>query len=679
MKPAWYFHRLRRMSAAEIGWRARNKIIENAWRRRAGDAWHGPAWQPPLNIQQLPEAHPTPSADAAAKLLAAAEDVLAGRWSVFEVHSDISGPDPDWHRNPKTGLATLSSQFCFDIPYRDPRNVGSVKHVWEVSRLHHITLLAAAFFLSDDHRFATRATAHLTSWWRKNPPLRGINWVSGIEIGLRLISWVWTRRLLDRMPGIEQIFEANPAFRRQLHAHQSWISTFRSRFSSANNHVIAEMAGLASAAAAFPMFAESDEWASGAASILEREVLAQTFADGMNRELASDYHVFVLELLLIAGGEADLAGRPLSDMYWQTLCRMADALAAIIDAQGQTARQGDSDNGCALLLDAPTRSPIASALNTCERVFGAAPWWPNRQPAGVTACLMASIVRPRQIPAADRPGRRPNSFPAAGISILRDLDPDSNEIWCRFDHGPHGFLSTAAHAHADALSIEVREGGQEILVDPGTYCYHDEAKWRNYFRSTLAHNTLMVGAHDQAVQAGPFLWLTQPTVTLAAVSSLDEGETAEIEAWHDGYTSREQRCVHHRRVALRRMARSITILDWLDASALAPVRLAFHFHPAIEAILKHNRVELSWGPPASRRGAVMTLSGSLLWCMHRGKQDPILGWYSAAFGRREPSNSLIGTGDIAPFHVLRSHIVFQGVLRQGHFAAADRTASRASA
>jgi len=75
----------------------------------------------------------------------------------------------------------------------------------------------------------------------------------------------------------------------------------------------------------------------------------------------------------------------------------------------------------------------------------------------------------------------------------------------------------------------------------------------------------------------------------------------------------------------------------------------------------------------------MTLSGSLLWCMHRGKQDPILGWYSAAFGRREPSNSLIGTGDIAPFHVLRSHIVFQGVLRQGHFAAADRTASRASA
>jgi hypothetical protein len=225
----------------------------------------------------------------------------------------------------------------------------------------------------------------------------------------------------------------------------------------------------------------------------------------------------------------------------------------------------------------------------------------------------------------------------------------------------------------------VREGGQEILTDPGTYCYHDEPKWRDYFRSTLAHNTLVVGARDQAVQAGPFLWLTQPTVTLAAVSSLDAGETAEIEAWHDGYTSREEGCTHHRRLALRRTARSITILDWLDASSLAPVRLAFHFHPAIEAILKHNRVELSWGPSESRKGAVMTLSGSLLWRMHRGEQDPILGWYSAAFGRREPSNSLIGTGDIAPFHVLRSHIVFLGVLRQGHGAAADQSTSRVPA
>jgi hypothetical protein len=676
MKPSWYLHRLRRMSIAEIGWRARNMVLENAWRVRAAEAWRVPPGRTPAEIRRLPKQYPAPSPAAVAALLAAAEDVLAGRWSVFDVRSDLSGTDPDWSRNPKTGRAAPASQFCFDIAYRDPSRVGSVKHVWEVSRLHHITLLAAAFFVSDDERFATRAVAHLTSWWRKNPPLRGINWVSGIEMGLRLIGWVWTRRLLDKMSGIERIFEANPAFRQQLHAHQSWIATFHSRFSSANNHLIAEMAGLLSAALAFPIFAESDGWASRAASALEREVLKQTFADGMNRELASDYHVFVLHLLLIAGGEADFAGKPLSDVYWQNLCRMADALAALVDARGRPARQGDSDSGRALLLDAPTLSPVAGVLDTCEHVFEAAPWWHDREPRGVTACLLAGIVQPRHVLLSDRPARRPNSFPIAGITVLRDLHPGPDEIWCRLDHGPHGFLSTAAHAHADALSIEVREGGQEILIDPGTYCYHDERNWRDYFRSTLAHNTLEVGGRDQAVHAGPFLWLTQPTVGLTAASSLDAGEVAEIAAWHDGYATSDGRLVHHRRLTLERAARSIRILDWLDTSPGAPVRLAFHFHPAVEAILENDTVELSWGPPDARRLAVMTLPSPLAWRMHRGELDPILGWYSPAFGRREPSSSVIGTGELVPHQVLYSRIVFQGFLGQGNHAAADLEASR---
>ena len=47
-------------------------------------------------------------------------------------------------------------------------------------------------------------------------------------------------------------------------------------------------------------------------------------------------------------------------------------------------------------------------------------------------------------------------------------------MWCRRDAGPHGYLSIAAHAHADALSIEVRHDGVDVLADPGTYCYHGD-------------------------------------------------------------------------------------------------------------------------------------------------------------------------------------------------------------
>src|SRR5690606_41260879 len=58
-----------------------------------------------------------------------------------------------------------------------------------------------------DDRYATRVARHLRSWWAANPPLRGVHWVSGIELGIRLLSWVWTRRLLDGWPAVSRLFE----------------------------------------------------------------------------------------------------------------------------------------------------------------------------------------------------------------------------------------------------------------------------------------------------------------------------------------------------------------------------------------------------------------------------------------------------------------------------------------
>ena len=127
-------------------------------------------------------------------------------------------------------------------------------------------------------------------------------------------------------------------------------------------------------------------------------------------------------------------------------------------------------------------------------LVGALPWWPMT-PASVGSVAMASLVphRPRTL---GRPEEAPRLFADAGICLLRTPPEDGPEIWCRCDGGPHGFLSIAAHAHADALSVEVRHGGVDVLVDPGTYCYHGEPEWRSYFRSTLAHNTIEVdGTH----------------------------------------------------------------------------------------------------------------------------------------------------------------------------------------
>ena len=186
---------------------------------------------------------------------------------------------------------------------------------------------------------------------------------------------------------------------------------------------------------------------------------------------------------------------------------MLDSGAAVLDVALHPPRQGDSDEGRALVLEDPEANRWSALLATGGALVGAASWWP-RVDAGVASTLIGSISSGRAPVDRDSGRIRPSHFSDAGLTLLRTTASTTEpEIWCRCDGGPHGFLSIAGHAHADALSVEVRHGGTEILVDPGTYCYHGEPELRRYFRSTLAHNTVEVDGRDQSVSGGPFLWL----------------------------------------------------------------------------------------------------------------------------------------------------------------------------
>ena len=58
-------------------------------------------------------------------------------------------------------------------------------------------------------RTRTGWPSQLRSWWRENPFLSGVHWTSGIEVGIRLISLAWIRRLLDDWPEVADLFEHN--------------------------------------------------------------------------------------------------------------------------------------------------------------------------------------------------------------------------------------------------------------------------------------------------------------------------------------------------------------------------------------------------------------------------------------------------------------------------------------
>ncbi|MBO0727832.1 MAG: alginate lyase family protein [Acidimicrobiaceae bacterium] len=631
------------MTPTEVIWRVEDRLRQEAWVRRS----FGP---PPMRPGHLSGGR-VPTVDAKAvpdavrqAVIGAADQLLDGRWKVLGVVRDDL-VDPSWALDPISGRAYPDQECAFRIDYRSPGDGRNIKQVWELSRHHHLTVLACAWWLTGHEQYAKRAADHLRSWWRANPVLTGVNWNSGIELGIRLISWVWTRRLLEGWHGAADLFEDDPVARYQIYWHQRWLAAFGSRGSSANNHVIAEAAGQLVASAAFDWFEESERWRTDASALLEHELSRNTFGSGLNREQAFEYHGLVAELGIVAAAEAEAAGAGLCADTWRLLCRAIDTLAAVLDPAGRPPRYGDGDDGRALLVDDPTASRWSSLLATGAALFGAQPWWP---PAGVDvqSVWLAALVGGR-VDGGDRPKQRTSHFPDAGLTILRTRPGGSDELWCRCDGGPHGFLSIAAHAHADALAVEVRADGVDLLADPGTYCYHSDPAFRSYFRSTLGHNTIELDGVNQSVSGGPFLWV-RPAESRVLEACAEGAGPLHWSASHDGYGRLKVPAIHRRSVALDPDNRQLEIIDRLEGAGTHRARMAFHLGPTITANLDGARAVLRWvrrdGKPDE---AVLLLPRVLSWRAYRGSTDPLLGWYSAGFGRLEPATTLLGEGELS--------------------------------
>ncbi|MFY9672057.1 MAG: alginate lyase family protein [Trebonia sp.] len=655
---AWYARRLGRMSPAEIAWRAREQALRRAWRSRQVLPGQTAALLPLTAAEALPRRRFTAvlppelaarvPETARAAIVAAADRLLKGEWEMLgAVRTDMV--QPDWFWDPVTGRRSSPDAYAFSVNQRDEAAVGNIKQVWEVNRLQHLTLLATAWFLTAEEAYAQRVADQLRSWLRENPFLSGVNWTSGIELGVRLINLAWIRRLLDSWPGVAALFEGSETTVRQIRWHQEYLAAFESRGSSANNHLIAEAAGQLAASCAFPWFPESDRWRREAASLLARSLADNTFPSGINRELASDYHGFVFELGVFAAAEAAAAGTPVPDGTWRLLCSMADAMAALVDCLGQPPRQGDSDEGRVVLLDAPARGRWPALLALGDGVFGRLAWWPAVPPDAGSVLLRSLAGDVEEV--SGRPAARPDRFPDAGISILRTAAADSPELWCRCDGGPHGFLSIAAHAHADALSVEVRYGGVDVLADPGTYCYHGEPAWRSYFQSTIGHNTVEVGGRWQSVRGGAFLWLRHAAGR--EISFASDGAVASWTGEHDGYRP----AVHRRSARLDRGARVVEITDEISGGP-HDVRVAFHLGPDVAVSLAGSVASLAWPDAVTPGAAELMLPAGLEWSLHRGETEPILGWYSAGLGHRVPAVTLLGQGRSQPGESLVTRLTF---------------------
>ena len=528
-------------------------------------------------------------------------------------------------------------RYSPSIDYKDFENIGDIKYLWEINRHQHLISLAKAYYITGNKNYKNEVINQINNWIETNPYMRGVNWISALELGIRLISWSWIWSFIGKIADAE----LENKWIKSIYQHCTFISRNFSRYSSANNHLIGEAAGLFISSLTWDFGEISKKWQKQCYNILVQEMENQNFTDGVNKEQAIGYQQFVLDFFLLAiitGRSQDIEFPP---AYWQRMEHMLEFIASIMDKNGHVPNIGDSDDGYALILTEneafhPYRSLLATGavlfargdFKSAAKCFDEKSFWLlGLEGFNKFNSLSTNKYLPR------------NSFKQGGYFILNEFDKSKDEVKVVFDCGSLGYLSLAAHGHADALSFTLNIAGKEFLIDPGTYAYHTKTKWRNYFRGTSAHNTLRVDRQNQSLIGGNFLWLYKAKCHIEHKSFHANREV--ISAFHDGYLRLKDPVIHKRMLEYNKISGSLKILDKIEAKAEHYIEQFYHLSEGcrIEEI-NIGEFKITNG----NKSIKLITDKRFNFKLYHGSEEPISGWSSNNFDVKINSYTLAGSG-----------------------------------
>lgn len=372
------------------------------------------------------------------------------------------------------------------IPYLDFARAGDHKIIWELNRHQHLVAMAQAGLLYDRYDFLDDVFAQLASWLDQNPVCCGINWASALEVAFRALSWIWIHHLAgDRMP-----VSLQSRWLLALYHHGCYLESNLSIYFSPNTHLQGEALALGALGLLFGV----KKWRVIGAALMQQMIRDHVQPDGGHFERSSYYHVYSTDMFLF---HAVL--EPTDESYRNSLRRMARYLWAIAGS-GEMPMLGDDDGG-RLFHPFGDRGRFARAtLAACAAFLGDTPC--HGEAGDLDEIAVWWLGGGAQITA--RAPRTSASFPDTGVVTM--VEGDTEVVTAVRAFGP----GSAGHSHAHALHFTLRHGGEEVLIDPGTYTYISDPVWRDRFRGTAAHNTLRIDGRDQADPAGPFRWSNPP-------------------------------------------------------------------------------------------------------------------------------------------------------------------------
>ena len=192
------------------------------------------------------------------------------------------------------------------------------------------------------------------------------------------------------------------------------------------------------------------------------------------------------------------------------------------------------------------------------------------------------------------------------------------------------------HKHRDDLSFILQEEGINLLIDSGKYGYQ-KGKYREYFTSTRAHNTIEVDgnntARDQKYAYGSAL-VGQP-------------------AYIDGFWCIKARVNHivnsyeHQRIIAYRPGEELFVIDKVknnkkSVSKVRTIKQWWHFNPNAVVSKENNKIKVYLDKREKIEITSEVSTNEYSFEIYRGFKDNnnLIGWMSKSYLNIEPTTSL---------------------------------------
>jgi hypothetical protein len=449
------------------------------------------------------------------QLTAEADEIVSGKFRQF-------GGDPvEIQLTPPSPLHHWTKYESGDLRPFDALRAGSstfdIKLIWEPARFGWAFILGRAFHATGDEKYAGAFWRYFDEFTAANPPFLGPNWMSGQEVGLRLMAFVWAGQVFA--PAEQSAPELVSRLTESIAAHAERIPpTLLYARSQNNNHLLTEAAALYTASLALPNHPDAARWRKLGEKWLAWCFKHQIDKSGEYVQHSTNYHRLMLQTALwVKSLQSEVKNPNLRPLTFDPspLALATHWMLSLLDPfSGQVPNLGANDGALIFPLSTGGFSDFRPVAAAAARAFiGTAqppgPWdemslWLNPQ-----ASQTPEIKKPQ----------------AATVH--------SDHSWAYL----RAITYTSRPSHADQLHFDLWWRGLNIARDAGTYHYNAAPPWENALTHTSIHNTVTVNGNDQFTRASRFLYLDWKGVASSFSKGASEpaGEWQGLLAYHAAY------------------------------------------------------------------------------------------------------------------------------------------------